>query len=395
MPLNRSGGSAVLSSGAAGGQWQPCMLTWYDPALGGTNSSNGQANPTAATASGEPYNPNANTCAAPPQYPFGTNITFQYNGTSVTCRVNDRGGAITGSHFDLSRAAAQTLGIINAGVVNATFQVGAITGAPTAANNNSQGTQPSGGGGSILSVLTDIATGNIADLAVLMGSAVVTILKDAVLGFADWIIIPWWQWNQRAAQYYVGEELFSNDKDHWTALPWTAAFWGLGYWLFWTDPDAKNSSPAPVRATRIARHVRSAQSLPARRSLVKPKDVKERTAKKPKPVESRAVVTQTGTMKATRSMPVRVSGEYATRTQQRNSGGSEAPTDSTGANPIKEEGHANATNREPDSQHRAGNRPLPHSGGGTTRSPGEGKRNGGNPGRGRVSGTRSNRNGQR
>jgi hypothetical protein len=106
--------------------WKPCILTWYDPALGGKNSSHGQADPHARTASGEPYNASAFTCAAPDKYAFGTHITFKHRGKIVACRVNDRGGAITGNHFDLSRAAAEKIGIIGAGRVMGQFSVGNV-----------------------------------------------------------------------------------------------------------------------------------------------------------------------------------------------------------------------------------------------------------------------------
>ena len=70
------GKTAVLHRIAQGGNWQPCLLTWYDPALGGTNSASGKPDPHSATASGEPYDPNKDTCAAPESYPFGTMLTF-------------------------------------------------------------------------------------------------------------------------------------------------------------------------------------------------------------------------------------------------------------------------------------------------------------------------------
>lgn len=95
------------------GQFQPCQLTWYDPALGGTNSGSGKKNPFALTASGEPYNPLKLTCAAPPNYPFGTMIEFKVGNKSLVAKVNDRGGAIQGAHFDLSRAAGEQLGVGN------------------------------------------------------------------------------------------------------------------------------------------------------------------------------------------------------------------------------------------------------------------------------------------
>jgi hypothetical protein len=117
------GGGAGGAGGGGGAGWQSCTLTWYDPALGGTNSGSGRPDPNSPTASGQPYSASAMTCAAPSQYSFGTQITFSYNGKTVTCTVNDRGGAITGSHFDLSRGAAQALGMISAGRVGAKFRV--------------------------------------------------------------------------------------------------------------------------------------------------------------------------------------------------------------------------------------------------------------------------------
>ena len=116
-------GNAGPGAPVTGGGWKSGLMTWYDPALGGINSSAGQADPHAKTASGQPYDASAFTCAAPPAYAFGTKVAFQYGGKQCTCVVNDRGGAIQGSHFDLSRAAANYLGIISAGSANGQFKV--------------------------------------------------------------------------------------------------------------------------------------------------------------------------------------------------------------------------------------------------------------------------------
>jgi rare lipoprotein A len=126
----RGGGTADPKGGRTGGsgltvrmKWKSCELTWYDPALGGTNSGTGAVDARAPTASGELYDPNALTCAAPHHYAFGTLIQFSYGGHTVVCKVNDRGGAISGEHFDLSRAAAASLGILGAGKVKAHYRV--------------------------------------------------------------------------------------------------------------------------------------------------------------------------------------------------------------------------------------------------------------------------------
>ena len=136
------GGSGGATAAAAGGQ--KCTLTWYDPALGGTNSSSGAANPHSAMANGQPYEAGAYTCAAPPQYSFGTRIQFTVGKKSIVCTVTDRGGAITGSHFDLTRGAFTALaGSTSAGVLRGTFKV-----ISTGAGNSSSGSSSSGGSGS-------------------------------------------------------------------------------------------------------------------------------------------------------------------------------------------------------------------------------------------------------
>jgi rare lipoprotein A len=69
------------------------------------------------TASGEAYDMNKLT-AAHRTFPFGTRlrVTNVENGRSVVVRVNDRGPHVDGRILDLSRQAATTLGMIDAGV---------------------------------------------------------------------------------------------------------------------------------------------------------------------------------------------------------------------------------------------------------------------------------------
>ena len=61
---------------------------------------------------------NANALAAAhPTLPFGTMVRVDdlANGRSVTVRINDRGPFVRGRVIDLTRAAAQQLGMIDAG----------------------------------------------------------------------------------------------------------------------------------------------------------------------------------------------------------------------------------------------------------------------------------------
>ncbi len=68
------------------------------------------------TANGERFNMNAMT-AAHKTLKFGTKVrvTYPRNGRSVVVRINDRGPFIKGRHIDLSRGAAQKLGMISSG----------------------------------------------------------------------------------------------------------------------------------------------------------------------------------------------------------------------------------------------------------------------------------------
>ena len=79
------------------------------------------------TASGERYDPRKLT-AAHKSLPLGTRIrvtrtTGGVEGPSVEVRVNDRCGCTHGRVVDLSRAAAQRLHMLNAGVVAVRIEV--------------------------------------------------------------------------------------------------------------------------------------------------------------------------------------------------------------------------------------------------------------------------------
>lgn len=93
IALSTSQGSAATQTGRA---------SWY-------SSTN-------RTASGERCNPHALT-AAHRWLPFGTEVRVHNvkNGRSITVRINDRGPYAGGRIIDLSKAAADRLGLIQAG----------------------------------------------------------------------------------------------------------------------------------------------------------------------------------------------------------------------------------------------------------------------------------------
>lgn len=85
---------------------QEGMASWYGPGFHGRR-----------TASGERFN-TAQLTAAHPSYAFGTRlcVVSQKDGKSVEVRVNDRGPYAKNRIIDLSKAAAQALGMLDSGV---------------------------------------------------------------------------------------------------------------------------------------------------------------------------------------------------------------------------------------------------------------------------------------
>lgn len=77
-----------------------------------------------ATASGARFNPGALT-AAHKSLPFGTRVrvTNKGNGRSVVVTINDRGPFVRGRSIDLSRRAAEVIGMTGAGVVTIAMAV--------------------------------------------------------------------------------------------------------------------------------------------------------------------------------------------------------------------------------------------------------------------------------
>ncbi|MCL6705797.1 septal ring lytic transglycosylase RlpA family protein [Pseudomonas sp. R2.Fl] len=76
------------------------------------------------TASGERMNPTLLT-AAHKTLRFGTKVkvTNQRNGRSVVVRINDRGPFIRGRVIDLSKAAAQNIGMVRSGHAKVCYEI--------------------------------------------------------------------------------------------------------------------------------------------------------------------------------------------------------------------------------------------------------------------------------
>ena len=87
--------------------------SWYGPGFHGKTA-----------ASGETFNENAMT-AAHRTLPFGTKVkvTNSRSGKSVVVRINDRGPFIRGRVLDLSKAAAQNIGMVRAGHAKVCYEI--------------------------------------------------------------------------------------------------------------------------------------------------------------------------------------------------------------------------------------------------------------------------------
>ena len=77
---------------------EPVVASWYGPSIAGN-----------LTASGEVFVP-AEYVAAHPYLPFGTSLEVCYVDCAIV-RVNDRGPHVPGRDLDLSRGAAQDIGL--------------------------------------------------------------------------------------------------------------------------------------------------------------------------------------------------------------------------------------------------------------------------------------------
>lgn len=79
---------------------------------------------TSKTASGERMNA-AKLTAAHRSLPFGTKVkvTNKRNGKSVVVRINDRGPFIRGRVIDVSKAAAQNIGMVRSGTAQVCYQI--------------------------------------------------------------------------------------------------------------------------------------------------------------------------------------------------------------------------------------------------------------------------------
>jgi rare lipoprotein A len=97
-------------------QGNMAVASWYG---GGPH----RYEPNSHTASGERFN-KWDLTAAHRSLPFGTRLLVTHGGRSVVVRVNDRGPASwTGRSLDLSKGAAQQLGMLSSGTARVRYSI--------------------------------------------------------------------------------------------------------------------------------------------------------------------------------------------------------------------------------------------------------------------------------
>ena len=103
----------ILFGGSASAAPFFATASWYGPGFHGRT-----------TANGEVYNQWGLT-AAHKTLPFGTRVrvTNTRTGQSVVVRINDRGPFIGNREFDLSRGAADAVGLVGPGVADLKFEI--------------------------------------------------------------------------------------------------------------------------------------------------------------------------------------------------------------------------------------------------------------------------------
>ncbi len=104
---------AALLMASSGPYYEMGIASWYGPGFDGN-----------LTANGEVYDMYG-VSAAHKTLPFGTvvEVVELDTGNSVVVRINDRGPFIEGRIIDLSRGAAEELGIINKGITEVGLRI--------------------------------------------------------------------------------------------------------------------------------------------------------------------------------------------------------------------------------------------------------------------------------
>ncbi len=125
--LTMAAATAIIASGATAGEakarksWRNANAAVTSGSFAGKASYYGSESG-ARTASGARYNPMGLT-AAHRSLPFGTKLKVTHGDRSVVVTVNDRGPFIRGRVLDLSKGAANAIGLTSRGVGHVVAEV--------------------------------------------------------------------------------------------------------------------------------------------------------------------------------------------------------------------------------------------------------------------------------
>lgn len=165
---------------------------------------------------------------------------------------------------------------------------------------------------------------NFKKLGALAASAFAWFLKLVLKAIWDYVVHPALNWVERATSWYwtnffgegvetgsgVGYVLRSN------AGIITIGFWALGYGALFTD--GTSLSPVGKASNTLLGHgFKSVEGKVARRSLIKPSQVKEKTPDKPKPKLSTVPIERAQTFSVGRKRAVSVTSGSATKVTAR------------------------------------------------------------------------------
>lgn len=137
----------------------------------------------------------------------------------------------------------------------------------------------------------------------------------------DYVIAPIFHWTERAVVWY-GENFYGTGTEQGSGFGAqlranagivTIAFWAIGYGVLWTDGESLSPSISASKSM-AGQAVKGIEGKIARRNLVKPSKVKEKTPDKPKPKSSTVQIERAQTFSVGRKRPVSVTSSNGTST---------------------------------------------------------------------------------
>ena len=135
----------------------------------------------------------------------------------------------------------------------------------------------------------------------------------------DYVIAPVVHWSERAVSFYW-INFFGSGTEQGSGFGYqlrnnagavTILFWSMGYAILWSD--GTSASPVPAHESLLGQGVKGIDGAIARRNLIKPGKVKEKTPAKPTPKESKVKIARKQTFSVARKRPVSVHSEGRNR----------------------------------------------------------------------------------